>query len=37
MVSVIVKDGKFLIKGTFNMGIAGLYENKEFMGGRRAA
>lgn len=30
MVNVIFKDGEFLIKGTFSMGIAGVNENKEY-------
>lgn len=32
MVSVIYKDNQFLVKGTFDMGIAGVFENKEYMG-----
>lgn len=30
MVSVICKDGKFLAKGTFKVGIVGTFENKEY-------
>ena len=30
MVRVKCENGKFLIKGTFDMGIAGVFENKEY-------
>lgn len=30
MIQVKIEDGKFLAKGTFDMGIAGVFENKEF-------
>lgn len=30
MIEVIYSDGKFLAKGTFSLGIAGVFENKDF-------
>ena len=30
MIEVIYADGRFLAKGTFSLGIAGTYENKDF-------
>lgn len=30
MIEFIYKDGRFLAKGTFSLGIAGVFENKEF-------
>ena len=30
MIQVIYENGQFLAKGTFSLGIAGVYENKEF-------
>ena len=30
MIQVIYENGQFLVKGTFSLGIAGVYENKDF-------
>ena len=30
MVHVKIENGQFLVKGTFDMGIAGVFENKDF-------
>jgi len=30
MIEIKYENGKFLAKGTFSMGIAGVYENKDF-------
>ena len=32
MIEVKYENGKFLAKGTFSVGIAGVYENKDFDG-----
>lgn len=30
MIEIIFKEDRFLAKGTFSMGIAGVFENKDF-------
>lgn len=30
MIEIIYADSKFLAKGTFSLGIAGVFENKDF-------
>lgn len=30
MIEVMYQDGRFLVRGSFSMGLAGVYENKEF-------